>query len=903
MCAPSGESATAASRSSPQGRTPAVSCRFVASVSSMATRSSTPRISAANARRRWTTASGSPEAGPSGAASVGSREYRPGRGSEPGARRRRTARARATRRRAACPAAAAGDRPRCSGRAAPSRRRGRWVVVDEPLGHHPLGLDERAQDPVRAQEAALRQQLAGAGEVAVVLAPLGVDEGRAARARPEAPVQGLAAGEVADLEDRELEDRAVDEVVGRGVAVERGDDVVARLDREHRLGALGVGVTTFSRRSDSSASATPPLRPVADAEQRQRGQRDRRHRGDPVDPHEDLERGLLPREASRGVVGLRGLGAARGAVEAGSPAADSDSRSESGWPKLTCTPPTGRRCARAYPASQRSPSASSRRPSARRPSGALPAAGRARSRPGPGRRRWSAGPPPRWRRRRAGRTWGAQLAGARPAALHVPLEVEALGHEPGEVLADHRLVDGVVAEAAADEDDAAAPGERLEAGDAQVVAAEDVVAREVVGPQHVGEHERVGVRAVRGQEDQGVLGVQRPQRFEAGGVGVDLPRPLVHRAQDAGEQLDRARVERGDQALQVSGGLGDLVGLAVELGGQAADLAVEVARADDLPGDLAGHLEPVAQQRALGAVEGEGGLAGHEGHEVGLVGDGALDDAVPAHELAQRRGGRPTTTRYCGDLAALRGGERPQRPPAGQRGSRPGRPCARARGRGSTRPGPARAGVVAAGEPAGELLAAGGTASTGRPSPWRDGAASATAVDHAALDGAGRVDEDHQRTVARVGEQGLHVVRTHCGHLPPSRPRGLTSPRPYRATTGPRVITRTSGTACSPTCTGRHPCACRVRGHAGRTRRERDHHASVQVSEPGGPLELVERELPEAGHGCPGPCAGLRRVPQRHVRQGRGDGGRDAVPHRAGPRDRRVGRRRRRGRARLVDRR
>ena len=157
----------------------------------------------------------------------------------------------------------------------------------------------------------------------------------------------------------------------------------------------------------------------------------------------------------------------------------------------------------------------------------------------------------------------AQLAGPRAAALHVPLEVEPLRRQPREVLADDGLVDRVLAEAAADEDDPAAPRQGLQAPDAQVVAAEHVVAREVVRPQHLGEHERVGVGAVRGQEHQRVLGVQLAQRLEARGVGVHLPRVVVHRAQDA-RRTGRPRVGsmRRDEALQILLGLGGDVLLA-----------------------------------------------------------------------------------------------------------------------------------------------------------------------------------------------------------------------------------------------------------------------------------------------------------------------------------------------------
>ena len=144
----------------------------------------------------------------------------------------------------------------------------------------------------------------------------------------------------------------------------------------------------------------------------------------------------------------------------------------------------------------------------------------------------------------------AQLAGPRAAALHVPLEVEALGQQVAEVLAQRQLVDLVVAGAAPDEDEPGPPGQQADRPDAEVVAADYVVAGEIMLGEDVGEQQRVRVRAVAGQEDQRVAAVQLPQPGEPGGVGLDVPRVGVQRAQRPVEQVDRDRAHGGDQAVQ-----------------------------------------------------------------------------------------------------------------------------------------------------------------------------------------------------------------------------------------------------------------------------------------------------------------------------------------------------------------
>jgi hypothetical protein len=123
--------------------------------------------------------------------------------------------------------------------------------------------------------------------------------------------------------------RAVDDVVDGAVAVERGDEVLAALDRVHRLlparehgddvrrrqrgehpAHPAVGVQRPARlrqvpvadvgaqRVEHGADLREGERAVAYAEQRERHQRGRRHRRAPVDADGDLERGLLQGQAA-----------------------------------------------------------------------------------------------------------------------------------------------------------------------------------------------------------------------------------------------------------------------------------------------------------------------------------------------------------------------------------------------------------------------------------------------------------------------------------------------------------------------------------------------------------------------------------------------------------------------------
>ena len=195
----------------------------------------------------------------------------------------------------------------------------------------------------------------------------------------------------------------------------------------------------------------------------------------------------------------------------------------------------------------------------------------------------------------------AQLAGARAPAFHVPLQVEPLGQQEPEVLADGELVDLVVAEAAADEHHACALGQRPDRPEVQVVPAEHVVAGEVVVGEHVGEQQRIGVAAVAGQEHQRMAAVALPQPSQARVVDLDVPRPGVQRTQRAGEQVDGQRAHRRDEPGQVGRRApGDLVLRQLQPRGELGHLAAVLRAVLDGLRDEPRDLVVVAEERALG---------------------------------------------------------------------------------------------------------------------------------------------------------------------------------------------------------------------------------------------------------------------------------------------------------------
>ena len=234
-----------------------------------------------------------------------------------------------------------------------------------------------------------------------------------------------------------------------------------------------------------------------------------------------------------------------------------------------------------------------------------------------------------------------QLAGARAAALDVPLEREALLDQVVDVVVQHELVDLVVAEAAADEEGAAAPHQRPDREEVHVDAAGRVVGRVAVLVQRVLEHQMVEVRLVRGEEHHGVLLRERLHVLELVAIVVELP-PVALRVEQAdqpGDQVDHERAVGGGDLAQVPRGLARHArGRAPERARQAVDAAAERRPAEDVLVDQARHLVARAAQRALGALEREHRLARDELGEPRGLGEIGAAGAAPA--LAQLGDGR-----------------------------------------------------------------------------------------------------------------------------------------------------------------------------------------------------------------------------------------------------------------------
>ena len=134
--------------------------------------------------------------------------------------------------------------------------------------------------------------------------------------------------------------------------------------------------------------------------------------------------------------------------------------------------------------------------------------------------------------------------------------------------------------------------------------------------QDVGEHERVGVGAVRGQEHERRRAVELAQRVEALGVGVDGPGAAVQRPHDGAPRVDRGRALNGGELAQVAGQLGEhLVRRAPDLAGELVDALAHARGRGHLLGDEPRDLVAIADQRTLGAVHGERRPAAHERRE------------------------------------------------------------------------------------------------------------------------------------------------------------------------------------------------------------------------------------------------------------------------------------------------
>ena len=222
--------------------------------------------------------------------------------------------------------------------------RGGGLAGRQPVGHHLVGLQERPDDAVRDQQVGLadRGRQLGGGEVAV--APQRAGQGDlgaqllvvlALGGEEELVLQQVAQGEgvlpggrgdvgavdLGGLHGGDLRDRAGDEVVGHGVAVEAGLVGAARADRvdgleaavvllDHALadqGAQRPAQALGPAEVDVGGQRQPALahvgqqrledgqrlrerhRPAVVVEQPEGHQRRRRDRGGGVDPVRDLE--------------------------------------------------------------------------------------------------------------------------------------------------------------------------------------------------------------------------------------------------------------------------------------------------------------------------------------------------------------------------------------------------------------------------------------------------------------------------------------------------------------------------------------------------------------------------------------------------------------------------------------
>ena len=194
----------------------------------------------------------------------------------------------------------------------------------------------------------------------------------------------------------------------------------------------------------------------------------------------------------------------------------------------------------------------------------------------------------------------AQLAGAGATAFDVPLEVLAVLGEPADVLAQRELVHRVVAEAAADEDEAGAAPHRTHGPERHVDAAELVGRRQAGALQHRRQHHRVDVGAVAREQRDGVAAVQVLEGANL--VGVDLDPAAVPGAVE----------EPGDVQEHVAHGTAvrrhHLAQVGVELGRHVMD------RASRVRGDLAQSITH------LGPAEDRGthGRGAHRGTDRGV---------------------------------------------------------------------------------------------------------------------------------------------------------------------------------------------------------------------------------------------------------------------------------------------
>ena len=175
----------------------------------------------------------------------------------------------------------------------------------------------------------------------------------------------------------------------------------------------------------------------------------------------------------------------------------------------------------------------------------------------------------------------AELAGARPPAFDVPLEVLTVLRQPADVLPQRELVDGVVAEAAPDEDQPGAASHRSHRPECDVDAPELVRGRDGGALQHRRQHHGVDVGAVARQQRHGVPAIEVLESRHLRVVVADAPavRGPVEEPGDVQEHVARGTAVRGHHLVQVG----------VQLGGDVRDGAIGGGRDR---GDALTHLDP-----------------------------------------------------------------------------------------------------------------------------------------------------------------------------------------------------------------------------------------------------------------------------------------------------------------------
>jgi hypothetical protein len=245
-----------------------------------------------------------------------------------------------------------------------------------------------------------------------------------------------------------------------------------------------------------------------------------------------------------------------------------------------------------------------------------------------------------------------QLARAGATALQVPLQGEAFLDQKVDVVAQDELVDRVVLEAAADEEDAAAPHDRAHGEEVHVDAAGGVVRGVALLVERVLQHQVVEVRLVRRKKHQWVSLGERLEPRQLSAVVLDRLAVAL-----GVEQVDQVR---GDIDHEGAVGGGDLAqvarGVALDararpplLAGEAGQTAAEGRLAEDVLVHQTRHLVAIAAQPPFAALERERCLTRHEFRQPPRLGGIGAAGVAPARaKLRGRRG----LARH--DAAALR---------------------------------------------------------------------------------------------------------------------------------------------------------------------------------------------------------------------------------------------------------